>query len=99
MGIATYEAVDHPMTIAGQPVETGEWSEVLSPYDESPIGRVPLGDAAVVERAIDTAHKAFTESEFPQHERAAVLDRAARLVEEREDDLTLTIAAEAGKPV
>lgn len=99
MGIATFEAVDHPMLIAGEAVETGEWSDVRSPYDESLIGRVPLADAAVAERAIQSAHAAFTESEFPQHERAAVLDRAARLVEEREDDLTRTIAAEAGKPM
>ncbi|HXS46129.1 MAG TPA: aldehyde dehydrogenase family protein, partial [Solirubrobacterales bacterium] len=38
-------------------------------------------------------------ADFPQHERAAVLDRAAALVGERIEDLALTIAAEAGKPL
>ena len=35
----------------------------------------------------------------PQHERAATLDRAAELVGERVEELALTIAAEAGKPL
>ena len=38
-------------------------------------------------------------ADFPQHERAAVLDRAAHIVREREDELAATIAAEAGKPI
>ena len=38
-------------------------------------------------------------ADFPQHERAAILDRAAELVGERVEDLALTIAAEAGKPI
>ncbi len=80
-------------------METGEWSEVKSPYDGTVVGRVPKADAAVVDRAVDAAQKAFEADDFPQHERAAVLDRAAHLVAEREDELTATIAAEAGKPV
>jgi len=87
------------MLIAGERVETGKWSEVRSPYDGSLVGRVPLADNALADRAINAAHAAFKEGNFPQYERAAVLARAAMLVAEREDDLTLTIAAEAGKPV
>src|SRR5262249_51980257 len=63
------------------------------------IGRVPKGNANLVDAASDAAAEAFLSTEFPQYERAAVLDRAAELVAEREDDLTVTIAAEAGKPV
>ena len=99
MGLATYEATDRAMLIAGEQVETGEWLEVRSPYDGSLVGRVPRADAALTDRAVRTARVAFEEGGFPQHERGAVLDRAARLVAEHEDDLTLTIAAEAGKPV
>ena len=85
--------------MAGEWVETGEWGEVKSPYDGSPVGRVALGDEAMVERAVDAAHEAFHSADFPQHERAAMLDRAAELVGERVEDLALTIAAEAGKPI
>jgi acyl-CoA reductase-like NAD-dependent aldehyde dehydrogenase len=99
MATETIEATDHKLLVAGEWIETGEWSEVKSPYDGTLIGRVPTGDAALVDKAVEAAKKAFETGGFPQHERAAVLDRAARLVAEREDDLTATIAAEAGKPL
>jgi acyl-CoA reductase-like NAD-dependent aldehyde dehydrogenase len=85
--------------VAGEWLETGEWDEVRSPYDGSPLGRVAQGDAALVDRAARTAQEAFESAEFPQHERAAVLDRAAELVGGRLEELALTIAAEAGKPL
>src|SRR5215216_6319174 len=99
MATETIQATDHKLYVAGEWVETGEWSEVKAPYDETLIGRVPKGDPALVGKAVEAANEAFSEGDFPQHERAAFLDRAAELVREREDDLTMAIAAEAGKPV
>jgi acyl-CoA reductase-like NAD-dependent aldehyde dehydrogenase len=99
MATETIQATDHKLYVAGEWMETGEWSEVKAPYDETLIGRVPKGDAALVEKATSAAAEAFAKGDFPAHERAAFLDRAAELVREREDDLTMTIAAEAGKPV
>ena len=93
------QATDHKLLAAGEWIETGEWGEVKSPYDGSVVGRVAQGDEALVERAIEAAHEAFENADFPQHERAAVLDRAAELVAERVDELAATIAAEAGKPI
>src|SRR6187431_2494872 len=95
----TVQAVDHKLLVAGEWIETGEWAEVESPYDGTVVGRVAQGDAALVDRAAEAAHAAFEAAEFPQHERAEVLDRAAHLVRERGDDLALAIAAEAGKPL
>ncbi|MDX6622562.1 MAG: hypothetical protein QOE75_494 [Solirubrobacterales bacterium] len=92
-------ASDHKLLAAGEWVETGEWAEVKSPYDGSPVGRVAQGDAALVDRAIEAAHQAFETADFPQYERAAVLDRAAELVREQVEELAQTIAAEAGKPI
>jgi acyl-CoA reductase-like NAD-dependent aldehyde dehydrogenase len=99
MATETIQATDHKLYVAGEWIETGEWSEVKAPYDGTLIGRVPKGDAALVEKATEAAAAAFAKGDFPQHKRAAVLDRAAELVAEREDDLTMAIAAEAGKPV
>src|SRR5918995_4056439 len=99
MATETIQATDHKLYVAGEWIETGEWSEVSAPYDGTLIGRVPKGDAALVGKAVDAAAAAFEAGNFPQHERARVLDKAAELVAEREDDLTMTIAAEAGKPV
>ncbi len=93
------QADDHKLLAAGEWLETGEWGEVKSPYDGTVVGRVAEGDAALVDRAVKAAHEAFETADFPQYERAALLDRAAALVRERRDDLALAIAAEAGKPL
>src|SRR5437763_9622331 len=99
MATETIQATDHKLYVAGDWIDTGEWSEVSAPYDGTLIGRVPKGDASLVDKATMAAADAFSAGDFPAHKRAAILDRAAELVAEREDDLTMTIAAEAGKPV
>jgi acyl-CoA reductase-like NAD-dependent aldehyde dehydrogenase len=99
MATQTVNAADHKLLAAGEWIETGEWAEVKSPYDGSPVGRVAQGDEALVDRAVRAAHEAFESADFPQHERAATLERAAEMVEARVEDLALTIAAEAGKPL
>ena len=99
MATQTVQAVEDKLLAAGEWVETGEWGEVKSPYDGTVVGRVAEGDAALVDRASKAAQESFESADFPQHERAAVLDRAAELVGQRVEDLALTIAAEAGKPL
>ncbi len=99
MATQTVEATDHKLLAAGEWRATGEWAEVKSPYDGTVVGRVAQADEALAERAIEAAHAAFSEADFPQHKRAAVLERAAELVAERRDELAATIAAEAGKPI
>jgi acyl-CoA reductase-like NAD-dependent aldehyde dehydrogenase len=99
MATQTVQATDHKLLAAAEWLETGEWGEVRSPYDGTVVGRVAEGDAALVDRAARAAHEAFETADFPQYERAALLDRAAHLVAERTEDLALAIAAEAGKPL
>jgi len=99
MATQTVKATDHKLLAAGEWIETGDWAEVKSPYDGSPVGRVAQADEALVERAIEAANEAFEATDFPQHARAAVLERAAELVAERKEELAATIAAEAGKPI
>jgi acyl-CoA reductase-like NAD-dependent aldehyde dehydrogenase len=99
MATESLQAVDHELLAAGEWQVTGEWREVVSPYDGSLVGRVAEGDAALVDRCAIAARAAFESGDFPQHERAAVLDRAAGLARERGDELARTIAAEAGKPL
>ncbi|HET8861954.1 MAG TPA: aldehyde dehydrogenase family protein [Solirubrobacterales bacterium] len=99
MAARTVQAVDHELLVAGEWAATGEWAEVESPYDGTVVGRVAQADAGLVDRCAIAARAAFESGDFPQHERAAVLDRAAELAGERSDELALTIAAEAGKPL
>ena len=99
MATETLQATDHKLVVAGEWLETGEWDEVRSPYDGSVLGRVAIGDEALVERAVRAAHEAYLSADFPQWKRAQVLDRAARIAGERQEDLARTISAEAGKPL
>jgi acyl-CoA reductase-like NAD-dependent aldehyde dehydrogenase len=99
MAVQTVEAVDHKLLVGGEWVATGEWDEVRSPYDGSLVGRVAQGDPATVDRAVRAAQVAFESADFPQYARAQALERAAELVGERIEELALTIAAEAGKPL
>ncbi len=91
--------VDYKLLVAGEWVAGTEWDEIASPYDGSLVGRVAIGDVELVGRAVKSAHRALNETEFPQHERAAVLDRAADLLTKQSDDFARTICLEAGKPI
>ncbi len=91
-------ATERRLFIGGDWVETGDWLEVRSPYDGSLVGRVAKGGADDARRAVDAARQAMAEP-LPAHERAAILDRTARIVEDRAEEIARTISAEAGKPM
>ena len=91
-------ATDHPLLIDGERVETGEWTEVRSPYSGDVVGRIAKGGAVEAERALDAAARAL-ESPLPAHERARILDATARLLEERQEEAAQVISSEAGKPL
>jgi acyl-CoA reductase-like NAD-dependent aldehyde dehydrogenase len=84
--------------VGGEWVETGDWIDVRSPYHGASVGRVARADAALARRAVDAAERAMAEP-LPAHERAAILERTARLVEDRAEEIARTISAEAGKPM
>lgn len=89
---------ERKLFIDGEWVETGDWLEVRSPYDGSLAGRAAKGGSAEAKRAVDAAERAMAEP-LPAHERAAILDRTARLIEERAEEIARTICSEAGKPM
>jgi acyl-CoA reductase-like NAD-dependent aldehyde dehydrogenase len=91
-------ATDHPLLIGGERVETGDWTEVTSPYSGEVVGRIAKGGAAETKRALDAAAAAL-ESPLPAHERARILDATAHLLEERQEEAAQLISAEAGKPL
>jgi acyl-CoA reductase-like NAD-dependent aldehyde dehydrogenase len=91
-------ASDHPLLIGGERVETGEWTEVRSPYSGDVVGRIAKGGAAETRRALDAAAAALARP-LPAHERARILDATARLLAERQEEAAQLISAEAGKPL
>ena len=91
-------AIDHALLIGGERVETGDWTEVRSPYSGEVVGRVAKGGAPEARRALDAAAAALA-SPLPAHERARILDVTARLLAERQEEAAQLISAEAGKPL
>ncbi|HUH14635.1 MAG TPA: aldehyde dehydrogenase family protein [Gaiellaceae bacterium] len=91
-------APERKLLLAGDWIETGDWLEVRSPYSGDVVGRVAKAGAAEARRAVDAAEAAMSEP-LPAHERAAILDRVAALLEARHEDAAQLISAEAGKPL
>ena len=60
--------------------------------------RVAKGGADEARLAVDAAERAM-QNPLPAHERAAILDRTARLIDERSEEIARTISSEAGKPM
>jgi acyl-CoA reductase-like NAD-dependent aldehyde dehydrogenase len=89
---------DRPLLIAGERVETGDWTEVRSPYSGEVVGRIAKGGAAETRRALDAAAAVLAEP-LPAHERARILDTTARLLTERQEEAAQLISSEAGKPL
>jgi len=82
------------------PPAGSEWYEVQDPADRSIVGRCALANAADVDRAVQCAVQAKDAwADTHADERAAILHRAADLVEERLDDIATLLTREQGKPL
>lgn len=93
---------DH-LLIAGKPAESSgtETIDVVNPFTEEVMGRVPDGTAADVDRAVAAARHTFESTDWatrPAAERAEILSKASVLINERMDELTRLITAEMGSP-
>ncbi len=74
--------------------------EVRSPYDQSLLSEIPLVGKEEVLQALDKAYGLFENQSgwIPPHERIAILERTAAIMNERIEELTNRAAAEGGKP-
>jgi succinate-semialdehyde dehydrogenase / glutarate-semialdehyde dehydrogenase len=87
----------------------GEWREaaaheerleVVNPATEEVVDSVPAGSSEDVELAVATAKRAFAEwSRTDVEKRAAILAKAAALIEEHARNLAATLTSEQGKPL
>ncbi|MFC5648670.1 aldehyde dehydrogenase family protein [Paenibacillus solisilvae] len=86
--------------IGGEWVEAGEYRPLFSPYSGEQIAEVAYADAAEVDRAIEAAEGARPlMAGMPAHERAAILERLAYLIRDKEEECARLIALEAAKPL
>ena len=86
----------------------GEWRqaaaheelEVVNPATEDTVASVPAGKPEDVELAVATAKRAFAEwSKTDVEKRAAILAKAADLIQENAKELAATLTSEQGKPI
>jgi succinate-semialdehyde dehydrogenase/glutarate-semialdehyde dehydrogenase len=88
------------MVIDGERVSGGgrRTHRVVNPATGEPLAELPLADAADLDRALDAAARGFRRwRNSTPHERAAVLQGAARLMLERQDELARVAVLEQGK--
>lgn len=91
-------ARDYGMLIDGEWVSSSESFDVTNPYNGELLGTVPKAGREDVNRAVQSAQKAFgVMAEMPAHKRAAILEKTSRLIAENREDIARTIAQEAGK--
>ncbi|RJT21203.1 NAD-dependent succinate-semialdehyde dehydrogenase [Chakrabartia godavariana] len=90
------------MIIDGEKVSAGHRAthRVVNPATGETLGELPLADAADLDRALETAKRGFAiwRESTPQ-QRAAVLQGAARLMMERQEDLARVATMEEGKTI
>jgi aldehyde dehydrogenase (NAD+) len=88
----------------------GEWEkpssgatlDVISPFSEQVVGRVPEAQKADVDKAVAAARKAFDEGPWPRlsaSERADVMGKLQGALQSRAGDLATTITTEMGSPI
>ncbi len=89
---------EYKMLIGREWVTAGKTVDVINPYDNSLLGRLPQASAENVDQAIATAHahRALM-AEMPAHERAAILEKTAALLERDKEKMIKSIVLESGK--
>jgi acyl-CoA reductase-like NAD-dependent aldehyde dehydrogenase len=90
--------------IGGQWVKpaSGEVIEVVSPFSEQVVARVPAAGRGDVDRAVAAAREAFDRGPWPRAsvaERIEVLSRASAALAERQDDVAALVTDEMGCPI
>jgi succinate-semialdehyde dehydrogenase/glutarate-semialdehyde dehydrogenase len=88
------------MIIDGEKIPAGHrrTHRVVNPATEEVLGELPLADAADLDRALETAQRGFRIwRDSTAQQRAAVLQGAARLMLERQEDIARVATMEQGK--
>jgi aldehyde dehydrogenase (NAD+) len=74
--------------------------DVINPATEKPIGKISMGSAEDVDRAVKAARKAFeTYSRTKVSERIALLESIVRVYQTKYEELAKTISTEMGAPI
>ena len=88
------------MYVAGEWTSAASEDEIRNPWSGETVDTVPRATAADVDAALAAAVEgARAMRRLPAHERVAILERAADLMEDACEEIARTITAEEGKPL
>jgi acyl-CoA reductase-like NAD-dependent aldehyde dehydrogenase len=86
--------------INGEWVEATSYTTLRSPYSEEDLAEIPIATESEVELAITAAYEARNMmAKMPAHQRAAILEKVAGLLQEKAEEAAQIIALEAAKPI
>lgn len=90
----------YPLYLANRPVFTDDELPVFDKYSGVTATRVSIADPTAIEAAIAAASSAVTPMrKLSPHARKAVLEHCVRRFRERQEELSLALCIEAGKPI
>lgn len=86
--------------INGEWMESQNYTTLRSPYSQEVIAEIPMATQEETDMAIESAYRARgVMAKMPAHQRAAILEKLSRLLEERAEEAARIIALEAAKPI
>ncbi|MFJ7729408.1 aldehyde dehydrogenase family protein [Neobacillus sp. NPDC097160] len=86
--------------INGGDVEAAEYAPLYSPYSGEKIAEIAMADEKLTKDAVKAAGAGFQViSKMPAYKRAAILEKVAKLLEERLDQAAEIISKESAKPI
>lgn len=95
-----YQSVDHWIDGKSTPPEKGKYFATCNPLDDAVLTDAAAGSVEDVNKAVETAHKAFASfrATLPK-ERERILCKAAELLERDRDDFINILVDEIGSPI
>ncbi len=89
---------EYKTLIGGKWIDLPASIDVIDKYSSEVIARVPKADAEIVDEAVCVAKEAFeTMRKMPAFKRSEILQKAAEMIREREEEIATMICREAGK--
>ncbi|GHH99636.1 aldehyde dehydrogenase family protein [Neobacillus kokaensis] len=93
-------AVKKHLFINGGDVEAAEYAPLYSPYSGEKIAEIAMADEKLTQDAIKAAEAGFKViSKMPAYKRSAILEKVAKLLEERLEEAAEVISRESAKPI
>ena len=89
----------HTMTIAGESIATAETLDVIDPATGRPFARAPVCTPELLERALESAERAFSTWRRDEAARRSALAAAADAVQAAAEPLAKLLSQEQGKPL